>query len=440
MTAQRTFAALWDRPGRATSDLRGLGIAGVFDDASAAGMGSVADVWRVLPEVAATDIEQLRPDAVLLSPFADGRQRRWREHLALDRGPMRKVVDRAAELGIPAFGWDADGTWSAPLEGRCRRLSLTGADGTHRFEFAADPAEHGPQRASAQTPSNDDQRTMAHGVFVDAGSARGRVGGRSRGLIEAAAGRRALVSTPGDALEDAFDAHELVGVATAGEAAMEAARLTQDDGARAVLAQRAWRRVSREHLWIHRRQALEALLGMESVPARSTLTVLVTHDDDPREVVRAIARQRTDGLLREPLRVHLRPRDGGAITDDALARVRAEIGVDVRAHAREPLRTDLVAGVDARHEYGRNYLADLLLLLERFPVGDVVTKPSWRDRTLSDQYVDRAWAGAWIARGSAAQALIGGDVRAPELATRAFAADALSHTPAAEPFPVDLDA
>ncbi|WP_413316664.1 glycosyltransferase [Agrococcus sp. 1P02AA] len=267
-----------------------------------------------------------------------------------------------------------------------------------------------------------------HRVFLNVNSVEGSRTMCARRIFELAASKTVVVSPRSPAIAAVFAEDEVLLADTEDEVRDALELVLGDPLERRRIGQRAWRRVSRAHLYEHRVEQIAQRIGLDAARRRPSLSVVLTASDhDVSEALLTLRRQRVHDLIEGPLRVGVRARDGGDLRFDPAQWPELELS----SHSpRVPLATTLVASMDAKHQYAPDYLSDLVMLLDRYPVGDVVTKASWRGLdagTPEEQHVDEVRRGAWVARAGAATRLLELEQSAgAALSARAYAADPFS--------------
>ena len=283
-----------------------------------------------------------------------------------------------------------------------------------------------------------------HRVFLNVNSVPESQTMCARRIFELAATKTVVVSPHSSAIANTFAEDEVLLVRSTGEA-RDAMRMCLDDAMeRRRIGQRAWRRVAKGHLYEHRADQIASLIGRDSSRSAPSLEVLLTTTAaELPSALETLAEQRVHELLSGPLRVAVRSRVPGERLQ--LDRVRTDARVAaVVDHRDRPIDATFVAGMDTRHRYGRDYLADQLMLLERFPVGPIVTKAAWSgldDGDAEERDVDVVRRGAWLAERSAAERLV--DLERSEgdrLGVVAYASDPFSFIAADDSAPTRWEA
>lgn len=283
-----------------------------------------------------------------------------------------------------------------------------------------------------------------HRVFLNVNSVPQSETMCARRIFELAATKTPVVSPHSPAIANTFAKDEVLLVHSTAEARDAIELCLGDAMERRRIGQRAWRRVARAHLYMHRVSQIASLIGRDPLRCAPSLTVLLTTTAaELPSALDALAEQRVHDLLSEPLRVAVRSRVPGENLSVEQLRADARL-VAVADHPARPLDGEFIAGMDTRHRYGRDYLSDQLLLLDRFPVGSIVTKTPWSgldEDATEERDVEVVRRGTWLALRSVADRLVEFERSAAEYVdVVAYASDPFSFVSADDSAPARWEA
>lgn len=279
--------------------------------------------------------------------------------------------------------------------------------GDDRYQFPEELSRHVVGSLPYEEMVHEYKR---HKVFLNVNSVPDSETMCARRIFELAACKTVVVSPRSRAIAATFAADEVLLVDSAAEASDALQMVLDNPLERAQIGQRAWRRVAGAHLYTHRVSQILAATGISSTKRRPELTVVLTAaQTELVSALETIATQRLGDLIEGPLHVLVRSRDGGQLDLPESRFPQFRIAHATPDSMELKLRTEaVVASMDASHRYGPAYLADHLLLLAHFPVGDVVTKSTWSDFEAGrvEQHVNRIRRGTWLATSDMAPALL----------------------------------
>lgn len=240
-----------------------------------------------------------------------------------------------------------------------------------------------------------------HKVFLNVNSVVGSSTMCARRIYELAACKTVTVSTPSAATRSVFAEDEVPFVESAGEAGELFERLVGDDVWRCATAQRAWRRVARAHTMADRAAQIREMLGHGAGRVARKYRMHVRKRDWGQELLLAMESQSVlhDGATIE---VVLHGEGEGASLGGARS-----VSVVAANHAGGCVSdADYVGVLSGDLVYGRHYLEDMALSIERFVPGRTVTKLPFESKSFDpasfECFVDRVRPGSWLAAGELA--------------------------------------
>lgn len=312
--------------------------------------------------------------------------------------------------------------------------------GDERYQF---PQAYTPRVRGSLPYDEMVHEYKRHRVFLNVNSVPSSETMCARRIFELAATKTAVLTPRSPAIAAVFADDEVLQVESTEEARAQIERMLADPLERLRVGQRAWRRVAKAHLYEDRVAQIATRIGIERRPARPTLgVVLRTTDDELGAALSALMEQRVRDLIAGPLRVAIRDRQ----TNAPLAPPAAQLpGLHFVSDWSSPeFATDFVASVRSSDRIGKHYLSDQLLLISRFPVGDVVTKPAWRDLSPDrgeERLVERIRRSTWLARHSHASRLLALEDQGTEiLEVGAYSSDPFSFAAADDSAPTGWEA
>ncbi|WP_157674327.1 CgeB family protein [Agrococcus carbonis] len=250
-----------------------------------------------------------------------------------------------------------------------------------------------------------------HKIFLNVNSVPQSATMCARRIFELSACKTVVISADSPAIRRTYPDGEVLTVTSQDEAADAMSLVLRDDVYRRAIGQRAWRRTAAEHLYQDRVMQIASLVGQPQDRQPSLLRVFLdAKEEQLGALLDAVKRQSITERLPVVLEVLLAR---GTATTSSASEITARTGLRVRVLDTEPLAPtlapDALAAMSGGTDYGPDYLLDLFLMLDRFPVGDVVSKARWTDVGTSDreERLDPGTdSGAWIARGAAATMLL----------------------------------
>jgi hypothetical protein len=279
------------------------------------------------------------------------------------------------------------------------------------------------------------QEYKRHKVFLNVNSVPDSPTMCARRIFELASSKTAVMTTPSPAITSVFPDGSVAQVRSEAEAQTVLTQLLTDDWLRRRTVQQAWRRVADEHLYADRVHRIARLLGLPHEEWQARLTVVLdTRGAGLERALETVVRQ--TGVLFDEVVILDRELDATELTD-----ARARTGLPLRGHSDSMPLGHVVASMSTEHEYGNHYLHDQVVLLGRYAVGDVVTKPRWQSLVDEESYVGTFSAGTWVARGAVARRLLAEEAAGRRTLTqRAYASDPLNLRHAMDRPPTDWEA
>ncbi|UQN15095.1 CgeB family protein [Gulosibacter sp. ACHW.36C] len=238
-----------------------------------------------------------------------------------------------------------------------------------------------------------------HKIFLNVNSVTSSTTMCARRVFELAAAKTIVVSMHSDAIRSVFPADEVATVGSVEEAAELFDLLLTDSLGTAARAQRAWRRVATSHTMRDRVEQIRNMIGI-SIPHRSANIALHASTESlTRDLIEDLASQTILEFPSATITVFTHGQDS---SKDPQLPTHITISPSEDFRARD---FDYVGHVDGSLRYGKNYISDQILVLDKFIPEAIVTKPLWspnNELPKADE-TDVTWVqrGAWISRSDA---------------------------------------
>lgn len=237
-----------------------------------------------------------------------------------------------------------------------------------------------------------------HKIFINVNSVTTSTTMCARRVFELSAAKTVTVTMTSPAIQSVFSLDEVPNVASTWEAREVFKMLVENPRERGAIAQRAWRRVAQAHTMQDRMVEIREMLGVSQARRPVDVELHVEAAQVTEELLDDLNSQTLLG--QENASIWLTLHGSDIPLDGQAGKIRL-----VSAGSPSIPSPDYVGHVSGSQRYGRFYLEDLILNLEKFLPEPIVTKSRWADMLAmpedDEQSTDTVRHGAWLARKNA---------------------------------------